>query len=245
MIKIGFCDDDLFALNEISALLDKYRNERDQAITYQAFQSPLELLSEIEKGMYLDILFLDVIMPGEDGIDVAKEIRKYDSNVKIIFLTTSGDFAVQSYTVDAYFYQLKPILEEEFFVLLDAVVSECEKNKQNSLIIRCKNGIVKVDIDRLMYCEILARTLLLYLDDGSVLERIGTLDELWTQLMQYKKFLRPHRSFLINMEYIRNISGKVIVMENNAEIPIPHGKYSDIKDKYLEYVFQNKQVFLS
>lgn len=78
------------------------------------FYSSLELLASIEKGMRYDILFLDVILPNENGIDIAKEIRQYDSVMKIIFLTTSPEFAVQSYTVSAYFYQLKPI-QEEFF----------------------------------------------------------------------------------------------------------------------------------
>ena len=75
MIKVAFCDDDLNILNEISSLLDEYRVERNQEIMYAAFHSPLELLAEIEKGMQLDVLFLDVLMPGENGIDTAKEIE--------------------------------------------------------------------------------------------------------------------------------------------------------------------------
>ena len=119
MTKVAFCDDDLSILNEINVLLDKYRVERNRDIRYAAFQSPLELLAEIEKGMRFDILFLDVIMPGENGIEVAREIRKFDTNVKIVFLTSSEEFAVQSYTVGAYFYQLKPIWEESFYRLMD------------------------------------------------------------------------------------------------------------------------------
>ena len=61
-------------------------------------------------------------MPGQNGMDVAKEIRQYDTNMKIIFLTSSPEFAVESYSVGAYFYQLKPIWEESFFRLMDAVL---------------------------------------------------------------------------------------------------------------------------
>ena len=87
MIKVAFCDDDLSILSEISVLLDQYRVEKNLEITYAAFHSPLDLLAEIDKGMRLDVLFLDVVMPGgQNGIDVAKEIRQYDNNVKIIFL---------------------------------------------------------------------------------------------------------------------------------------------------------------
>ena len=112
MIKAAFCDDDLSVLNELHVLMDNYRVERNQEITYTAFHSPLELIAQIEKGMRFDILFLDVLMPGVNGIETAQEIREYDSAMKIIFLTSSAEYAVESYTVNAYFYQLKPIWPE-------------------------------------------------------------------------------------------------------------------------------------
>ena len=211
MIKIAFCDDDMEVLHQMNELLDRYRVERNEDITYAAFQSPFELLTEIEKGIRPDILFLDVVMPGQNGMDVAKEIRQYDTNMKIIFLTSSPEFAVESYSVGAYFYQLKPIWEESFFRLMDAV---------------------------------LGRKLLVHLENGVVLESAGSLDDLAGQLMQYSNFFRPHRSFLVNMEYIQNISSRSIKMVNDAEIPIPHGKCSEIKNTYMEYAFNGEQAVL-
>lgn len=211
MLKIAFCDDDLEILKELGILLDKYKKERDEDLTYTVFQSPLELLAAIEKGFSFDISFLDILMPGENGIETAKEIRQYDNNMKIIFLTSSPEFAVQSYTVGAYFYQLKPVWEESFFRLMDAV---------------------------------LGRKLLFHLENGAVLESAGSLDDLAGQLMQHSNFFRPHRSFLVNMEYIQNISSRSIKMVNDAEIPIPHGKCSEIKNTYMEYAFNGEQAVL-
>ena len=244
MIKIAFCDDDMEVLHQMNELLDPYRVERNEDITYAAFQSPFELLTEIEKGIRPDILFLDVVMPGQNGMDVAKEIRQYDTNMKIIFLTSSPEFAVESYSVGAYFYQLKPIWEESFFRLMDAVLAECEKKKKNSLILRSKDGITRIDLQQLEYCEVLGRKLLFHLEDGAVLESAGSLDDLAGQLMQYSNFFRPHRSFLVNMEYIQNISSRSIKMVNDAEIPIPHGKCSEIKNTYMEYAFNGEQAVL-
>ena len=178
MIKIAFCDDDMEVLHQMNELLDRYRVERNEDITYAAFQSPFELLTEIEKGIRPDILFLDVVMPGQNGMDVAKEIRQYDTNMKIIFLTSSPEFAVESYSVGAYFYQLKPIWEESFFRLMDAVLVECEKKKKNSLILRSKDGITRIDLQQLEYCEVLGRKLLFHLENGAVLESAGSLDDL-------------------------------------------------------------------
>lgn len=244
MIKIAFCDDDMEVLHQINELLDRYRVERNEDITYAAFQSPFELLTEIEKGIRPDILFLDVVMPGQNGMDVAKEIRQYDTNMKIIFLTSSPEFAVESYSVGAYFYQLKPIWEESFFRLMDAVLAECEKKKKNSLILRSKDGITRIDLQQLEYCEVLGRKLLFHLENGAVLESAGSLDDLAGQLMQHSNFFRPHRSFLVNMEYIQNISSRSIKMVNDAEIPIPHGKCSEIKNIYMEYAFNGEQAVL-
>ena len=244
MIKIAFCDDDMEVLHQMNELLDRYRVERNEDITYAAFQSPFELLTEIEKGIRPDILFLDVVMPGQNGMDVAKEIRQYDTNMKIIFLTSSPEFAVESYSVGAYFYQLKPIWEESFFRLMDAVLAECEKKKKNSLILRSKDGITRIDLQQLEYCEVLGRKLLFHLENGAVLEGAGSLDDLAGHLMQYSNFFRPHRSFLVNMEYIQNISSRSIKMVNDAEIPIPHGKCSEIKNTYMEYAFNGEQAVL-
>lgn len=85
-------------------------------------------------------------MPAENGITAAKEIRQYDNVVKIIFLTSSAEFAVESYVVGAYFYQLKPIWEDSFFRLTDSVIAECRRADQRSLILRCKTGISCIDL---------------------------------------------------------------------------------------------------
>ena len=244
MIKVAFCDDELSILNKLQVLLDEYRVKQNREIDYAAFCSPLELLAVIERGIQFDVLFLDVLMPGENGINTAAEVRRYDSNVKIIFLTSSAEFAVQSYTVDAFFYQLKPVRAESFFRVMDAVLDECEKEQTGSLMLRCKSGITRVELKYLEYCEVIQRTLFLHLASGKVLESIGSLDELCRRLEPYGNFLRPHRSYLINLEYVQNLSTRAITMCSLAKIPIPRGKYNEVKDTFLEYSFHNRQVIL-
>ena len=125
-----------------------------------------------------------------------------------------------------------------------AVIAECEKSSGMSLILRCKSGITRVELNRLEYCEVLGRSLWLHLVGGAVLESAGRMDHLCEQLADHENFLRVHRSFLINLDYVRNIMPKAITMASLAELPIPRGKYGELKDRYLEYAFQRKQVFL-
>lgn len=245
MIKVAFCDDDLSALKELNALIERYRVEKNQDIGYVSFQSPLELLSEVERGVKLDIIFLDVLMPGQDGISTARQIRQYDTSVKIIFLTSSAEFAVDSYTVGAYFYQLKPICKESFYQLLDSVLSECRRNEENSLVLRSKTGIVRIELDKLQYCEVMGRTLQFHCKGAGPLESVGKMDDLCGQLEKNECFVRCHRSYLINMDYVDNISNKAVTMTDGTRIPIPHGKYSELKDKFLNYLFSENQIFLT
>lgn len=245
MIKVAFCDDDISVLEQLKDLLGRYCANYGQEAECASFSSSLELLAEMERGVRYDILFLDIILPNDNGIDISKEIRQYDSVVKIIFLTSSSEFAVQSYAVNAYFYQMKPICEEDFFRLMNSAISECRKEQGHSLILRCQSGITRIELDRLEYCEVLRRTLLFHMENGKTLKSTGSMDDLCGQLSDYENFVRPHRSFLVNMDYIRKISYKAITMEDLAEIPIPHGKCSEIKNLYLEYAFSRKQVFIS
>lgn len=244
MIRVALCDDDDSALNEAQRFLDRYRRERGREIQYTAFRSPVELLTQIERGVSYDILFLDILMPMQNGIETAAEIRKCDSNVKIVFLTSSAEYAVQSYAVEAHFYQLKPLRWEGFSQAMDSALAKCEQERKNSLILHGKSGITRLDLDRLEFCEVIHRTLFFHLYSGKVLEGTGSLDELSRRLAPCGCFLRPHRSYLVHLGYIHSISYRAITMASLTEIPIPRGKYNEIKDAFLSYAFRNGQVEL-
>ena len=154
MTRIAFCDDDAALLHQMQDFLEQYRTLRGVQLELAPYTKPMELLADIEAGVRFDVLFLDVLMPGINGINAAREIRRYDTAVQIIFVTSSSEFAVQSYVVGAYYYQLKPIWKDSFFRLTDAVLAECRKRTQHSLILRCKSGVTRITLDSLEYCEV-------------------------------------------------------------------------------------------
>ena len=166
MTRIAFCDDDAALLHQMQDFLEQYRTLRGVQLELAPYTKPMELLADIEAGVRFDVLFLDVLMPGINGINAAREIRQYDTAVQIIFVTSSSEFAVQSYVVGAYYYQLKPIWKDSFFRLTDAVLAECRKRTQHSLILRCKSGVTRITLDSLEYCEVQGRTLVFHLLDG-------------------------------------------------------------------------------
>lgn len=243
-MKIALCDDDPAVQDRLLALLDQYRTQRCWELVVTTFQNPLDLLDAMERDIRFDVLLLDILMPGQNGIETAEEIRRFDSDVKIIFLTSSSEFAVQSYTVNAFYYQLKPLRPESFFPLLDSVFEVCDRERDNSFLLRCRDGITRVEPKRIEFCEVNHRTLFLHLVSGKVLESTGSLDKLEEQLAGHGCFLRFHRSYLVNLDYVQNISYRAVTMSCLTEIPIPRGKYDEIKNAFLKSAFRAGQVGL-
>lgn len=242
--QIAFCDNDPSALVELQALLDQYGAQKGRKLDTTAYGSPLELLAAIERGARFDVLLLDILMPGQNGIETAAEIRQHDKDVKIIFLTSSSEFGVDAYAVNACQYLLKPIREEKFFPSLDAVFDTCERERTSGVLLRCKDGIVRLEPRQVEYCEVNRRTLLLHMASGTVLESVGRMGELLEHLAPYGCFLQVHRSYFVNMDYIQQISYRAIVMSCAAKIPIPRGKYNELKNLFLQYATRNGQVLL-
>lgn len=238
-MRIAACDDDVQFLQELSGLLSEYGDKEHCNIEYKIYTNPLELVNQMEKGIHYDVILLDVFMPGINGIQCAKDIRTYDNFVKIIFLTSSTEFAVESYSVRAYQYLLKPIQKESLFLTLKLLEKESEIAQRNIFVIKSKNGITKIVLSKLEYCEVINRKIILHLINGEECECNLRMNELEEKLRNFGMFLKPHRSFLVNMDYIQTLTAYSIIMENGAKIPIPRGKYAVIKQAYMKYVFEN------
>lgn len=238
MIKAAVCDDDSETLRELEEMLEEYRARFGRDMETKVFLSPLDMLSAIDRGARFDLLLLDVLMPGINGIEAAAEIRRSDKCAKIIFLTTSSEFAVQSYTVDAFYYLLKPVSSDKLFPLLDRVCEECESERSDSLVLRCADGFTAVDVRKIAFCEVIHRTLLIHMTSGKVHESSGSLDSFADKLSEYGYFMRIHRSYLVNLNHISGISGRYVTMSDTTEIPIPKGKFGEIKNAFLENAFR-------
>lgn len=127
---------------------------------------------------------------------------------------------------------------------MDSALEKCTQEHDNTLILRCKGQLVRIDLGKLEFCEVIHRTLLFHLSSGKVLESTGSLNELVKKLSPYNCFLQVHRSYIVNLDYVQNISHRAVTMTCLTEIPIPRGKYNEIKDSFLAYAFRNGEVEL-
>lgn len=139
MLQIAVCDDEISQLSQIMQYINQYRTSRNLNCEYAVFTNGFELISAIEKGKKFDVYCLDIIMPGFTGIDVAKEIRAHDKNSMILFFTSSSEFALESYSVKAIDYILKPVTKEKLFSAFDEML-EHVKDRENEDAIVLKSG---------------------------------------------------------------------------------------------------------
>lgn len=238
-MKIAICDDDREERQQVVSLLDTYCHERGVTLTYKDFHSSFEL-SAIASHEHFDVYLLDVIMPVLSGMDLAKEIRSFDKATDIIFLTSSPEFAVESYTVKASNYLVKPIQKDAFFQALDDILEKKAETTSKTMIIKSSLGVHKIQLSNLVYVEALNRKVIYYLKNGEQLASTERFSSVCDTLMQNAEFILPHRSFLVNMNYIRSITATDMHLQNGKIIPLAQRRVAEIKKHYLS--FQMEEV---
>ena len=235
MLKIAVCDDSRELLEKVEKDLLEYESVRSTPVTIHTYTNAMELLDGLKKTDY-DILILDIIMPGFTGMQAAHEIRKFNEEIKIIFLTSSKEFAIESYSVGAYYYLLKPVLKEKLFSVLDKVVSEIT-SKQESCVIYTHMGIVNIPFARIEWLEVYNKHLVFHLSDGSTKETRGALTDYENVFLERKEFLKIHRSCILNMDYIHSIEAGEIATYSGKRFPVSRLLAKDIKEHYMNYMF--------
>lgn len=241
MLEIGFCDDNIDELSNMVELLNLYMTTNNLNCEYAVFPNGFELISSLERGKRFDIYCLDIIMPGFTGMDVAREIRCIDKTAAILFFTSSPEFALESYSVKAINYILKPISKEKLFLAFDQVLEQIkEEKKEKMVIIKSSEGIHKILIPNLVFAEVIGRNVLYHLRSGKVIQCREAFSSVCYNLLKYRCFIKPHRSYLVNMQYVDTIENHQVTLQTLSTIPVAQGKAREIKQQYLTYQMEEE-----
>ncbi len=235
-MKIALCDDNTAELFNIVSLIKEYGSEKFESIAVSTFPSGTELLETMQNELF-DIVFLDILMPGVTGMDAAREIRTYNENVKIIFLTSSPEFAVESYNVNAYHYLIKPASQEKIYPVLDKLIREYDKLDE-CLKIKTNSSVFVIPFDHIEYIEINAKKLYFQMTDGRVKEVAGKLSDYEDRLLERPEFIKTHRSFIINMSRISELKKGEAITELGKSVPVSRPLYQAVRSSYTEFLFQ-------
>ena len=241
MLQIAVCDDNIDELSNMANLINLYRTSKNFGCEYAIFPNGFDLVSALEKGKRFDIYCLDIVMPGFTGIDVAKAIREFDKLSPILFFTSSSEFALESYSVKAINYVLKPISKEKLFFTFDEMLEQIKAEKEeDAVIVKSNDSIQKILISNLAFAEVIGRNVLYHLRSGKVIECSEPFSSVCDTLLKFESFIKTHRSYIVNMQYVASIENHKVTLQTLSSVPIAQGKAREIKQQYLNYQIEGE-----
>lgn len=230
-MRVAVCDDMVEERREIASYIKKYIPEA----VLTEYEDGNRLIEE-HREQYFELLVLDILMPSIDGLKIASLIREFDQNTPIIFVTSSDEFAVQSYRVHAYDYILKPISEIQIQECLNRFLSK--KTDQKIITVDYLGVETNIRVNSILYLESRLRRVIIHLSEKRVIELSGKLSD-YEELIKSVHFCRIHKSFLVNMAGVSKLSGDEFTMKNDDVIKISRANLNHAKKAYLDYMFGN------
>ncbi|WP_163581022.1 LytR/AlgR family response regulator transcription factor [Gracilibacillus saliphilus] len=208
MLRIAIVEDDMKYQQQLIEYLRRFEEEKEEILTIETYSDGDEIV-EHYKANY-DVILMDIQMDFMDGMSAAEEIRKFDSEVIIIFITNSTQYAIKGYEVNALDYILKPISYFQFAERLSRVVSRTKRKETNYLTINVKGGVMRLEVSDIYYVESQGHNLL-FKTQKEEFVTAGTMRDLEKQLASFH-FFRAHKGYLINLEHVEGMSDNCAVV---------------------------------
>lgn len=234
MLRIAVCDDSHDFLNHAKSIIDRW-DRPYPGRTVDTFEDG-DALIQAHSAVPFDIILLDMVMPLLNGMETARELRQFDKTVKIVFLTSSPDFAVDSYSVKASNYLMKPLDTEKLHSCLNELTEEIRETAR-SITVRSASAIHRVEIARIEHIEAQNKHVLFSLSDGRTILSIEPLYTYESKLLLADGFFKCNRSYIVNLHRIETYTLKEITMRSGCRIPISRSCHKEFEAAYFELLF--------
>lgn len=221
MINICIVEDELEQANLLKNYIDKYGNERGQQFSISYLPDGIDLVDDY-KGQF-DIILLDIQMKHLDGMAAAEKIRKVDPDVIIIFITSTVQYAVQGYAVDALGYVLKPVPYTQFEQLFDKAITRAQAKRQHIYVkVSVDDKQLKLDCDSISYIESQRNNVVIHGDNTDYVTA-GPLKRFEEMLFEHG-FSKCHNAYLINLSYVEGVQKEEVILTNGVTLPISRAR---------------------
>lgn len=235
-MKIAICDDEIQFINATTHLLEQWAAQHHVDITLYPFTNGDDLINA-HKTHCMDLILLDIIMPLLNGIDTARELRQDHQTVPIIFLTSSREYAVDSYEVKAFNYLMKPLEPKHFFQVMDEFLETTAKARE-TFTAQTDTGFCKITLEDVDYLEAQNKRVLVSLSNDISIEIREIFSKCEEIFSLDKGFFKCHRSYIVNLSHIEQFTKTQIITKNGTNIPISRNNYAAFKEAYFSYMFQ-------
>ena len=234
-MRIVFCDDEPDILLQIQNYVKEYfQNIGGLQPEFAAYSSGDSLLKS--EDLKADIAFLDVEMPGINGIHVGAQLKEANPDVRIFIVTAFPDYLDDAMRFQVFRYLSKPIDKARLFRNLKDAVAQYNMESE-SYAVETTDGIKTLRAEEIVCVEAFQRQIILTSTDGSY-KCVNNMDY-WKKTLSLPCFFQPHRSFIINMRFVREIGKDTILLRyaNNTKLTyLTRRKYTEFKDTYLMYL---------
>lgn len=221
--KIAICDDNSKDSEYVSSLVKKWFNDKKLLVKIDTFNSAESFLFQYAQDKSYDILLLDIEMGKMDGVTMAKEIRKENKTVQIIFITGYSDYIAEGYEVAALHYLMKPVNENKLYEVLNRACEKINQNEKN-LSLMIYGEMVLVPLHKIKYITVLKNYITIFAWREYTVKK--TLGEIEKNLDE--RFIRVGRSLIINITCISRVTKSDVYLLDGSVLPLPRGAYEVI-----------------
>lgn len=229
MVYIAVCDDNIYFLQELTRHINAILNEQKSNYTLEEFTSGEQLLN----ARPFDIIFLDIEMVGMNGMETARKLRERGDKSMLVFLTAHKKYVFSAFDVEAMQYLLKPLDIERLKTVLNQAILRLETENTQYLNIKQGNKVTRVPFNSILYIEVFDRKLFIH-TAVCTYDFYGKLDELEELLSD--DFFRCHRSYIVNLSYVRRYDKTAITMTTGDMVFISKRKYSMFCKRFLAFL---------
>jgi len=232
-MRIAIVDDDSDFLAQSARMLALVLEDRGMRATVERFGSA-EALSAVSDGTF-DLYFLDVLMPGESGVKLARRIRRSQPEVPIVFFTTSPDFALEAYAVEASGYVVKPFSRAAFERAFDRACRLLPTAGTSSLTLKSEGGYVNVPTNEIVFVEAGGRYQVVHVLDGRTFVLNQSMQELEGKLQCDRRFLRIGRQYIVNLAHVTDFAGSALTVVGGRRIDIPRRTLAEVRAAFRAF----------
>ncbi len=226
MIRLAIVEDEKKDRDQLVSYIEQYKEETGNEISVRIFADGEDIMERYTAEF--DLILLDIQMQFMDGMTTAREIRKRDKKVLLMFITSMANYAIEGYEVEALDYLLKPFAYPMFSQKLTHAISRMETQGGRYLLINISDGNRRIDISKIFYIESQSHTMTYHTKEG-IFESRGRMDDIEKELVQYD-FYRSNRGYLVNLHHITGVEDGCCVI-NGDMLPISRRKKADFMEK--------------